>query len=74
MTMLSLNDPETPLVQVHLEPPLRCGLSGCGRPTATALAEPSPECAGLWLLLPVCAACRKRLRMGESVNALLSRH
>src|SRR5260221_465531 len=41
------SDPDTPLVRLHLDPSLPCGLHGCGQPAATGLAEPDPECPGL---------------------------
>ena len=55
------SDPDTPLVRLHLDPPLSCGLHGCGQPAAHGLAEPDPDCSGLWLLLPICEVCGQRL-------------
>ena len=64
------SDPDTPLMRLHLDPSLPCGLHGCGQPAATGLAEPDPECAGLWLLLPLCTACRQRLSNQEEHGTL----
>ena len=43
--------------RIELSAPLPCGMPDCGRPTSSALVEPDVELPGIWMLLPLCAAC-----------------
>ncbi|HEU0027730.1 MAG TPA: hypothetical protein VFQ25_11500 [Ktedonobacterales bacterium] len=50
---LSINDT---LLRIEINPPLPCGIGGCGAPSRSARVERDPRLGLLWNLLPICEA------------------
>ncbi|HZC06760.1 MAG TPA: hypothetical protein VE338_14080 [Ktedonobacterales bacterium] len=44
------------LMRIEINPPLPCGISGCGRPAHCARIERDLRYDSLWRLLPICEA------------------
>jgi len=59
--------------RIHINPPLPCGIAGCGQPATEALAEPAPDDPALWQLMPVCDACMGRLQQEARSVAMHAR-
>jgi hypothetical protein len=60
-----LDAADPPLIWISLDPPLPCGMPGCGAMARSALVEPDPQYTGAWLTLPLCPACRRRIAASE---------
>lgn len=52
------------LLRVEINPPLPCGIDGCGRLTGSARIERDPRFGLLWNLLPICEAHQLSLAAG----------
>ena len=52
---------EREAARIRLGAGLRCGMQDCERAAVIGTAEPDLDYPGLWLLLPLCAECERRL-------------
>lgn len=68
---MALADDGAP-ARIQINPPLPCGIAGCGQPAAQALAEPAPDDTALWQLLPICESCMTRLQEEAYITATRS--
>ncbi len=49
------------LLRVEINPPLPCGIDGCGLPARCGRVERDPRFGSLWNLLPICEAHQESL-------------
>jgi hypothetical protein len=55
--------------RIRLGVGLRCGVHNCECPAVVGTAEPDLDYPGLWLLLPLCAECERRLSEADPETA-----